>query len=58
VAVSRGAREHDRSDLFISSGPGRGAMNAKSVLRDLLSPAGIAINGPNPWDVRVRNEAV
>jgi hypothetical protein len=32
-------------------------MNAEAVLGDLLSLAGIAINGPNPWDVRVRNEA-
>jgi cyclopropane-fatty-acyl-phospholipid synthase len=28
----------------------------KAVISRILSPAGISINGSNPWDIRVRNE--
>lgn len=31
--------------------------NAESVIRDLLEPAGIEINGSNPWDIQVHQPA-
>jgi cyclopropane-fatty-acyl-phospholipid synthase len=33
-------------------------MNAESVMRDLLSQAAIEINGRDPWDIKVRDEAL
>lgn len=33
-------------------------MNPESIVRDLLSRAQIEVNGPNPWDVKVHDEAV
>jgi cyclopropane-fatty-acyl-phospholipid synthase len=33
-------------------------MNQETVARDLLSRAGIEINGPNPWDIQVHNKAL
>ena len=30
---------------------------AKSFIHELLTSAGISINGPNPWDIQVHNEA-
>ncbi|MFI5011932.1 MAG: cyclopropane fatty acyl phospholipid synthase [Hyphomicrobiales bacterium] len=33
-------------------------MKTESVVRDLLSRARIEINGRNPWDIRVHNEAL
>jgi len=33
-------------------------MNAESVARDLLSKAHIEIDGRNPWDIKVHNEAL
>jgi cyclopropane-fatty-acyl-phospholipid synthase len=30
---------------------------AESVIRDLLEPAGIKINGSNPWDIQVHQPA-
>ena len=32
--------------------------SAKQEVSNLLKKAGIEINGPNPWDVRVHNERV
>lgn len=31
--------------------------NAESIIRDLLEPAGIEINGSNPWDIQVHQPA-
>src|SRR5574340_1041853 len=33
-----------------------GAENLKQTIRELLSPAGITLNGDRPWDIRVRDE--
>ena len=33
-------------------------MNPETFARDLLARAQIEINGPNPWDIQVHNEAV
>ena len=33
--------------------PGR---DAEDVMRELLLSAGIALNGSNPWDIRVNND--
>src|SRR5688572_22980247 len=30
--------------------------NLKKSIQDLLMPAGIKINGPNPWDIQVHND--
>ena len=31
-------------------------MDQKSKILSLLEPAGITLNGPNPWDLQIRNE--
>ena len=31
-------------------------MDQKSRIISLLEPAGITLNGPNPWDPQIRNE--
>jgi cyclopropane-fatty-acyl-phospholipid synthase len=36
----------------------RRAMNSQSVVQDLLSLAQVEINGKNPWDIKVHNEAL
>jgi len=33
-------------------------MNSQSVVQDLLSLAQVEINGKNPWDIKVHNEAL
>ena len=35
----------------------RRAMGAKKFIADILSPAGIAVNGKNPWDIQVKDES-
>ncbi len=38
--------------------PFSGALDARKAAAEFLAPAGIALDGPNPWDVKVNNERV
>ena len=54
--MNRTERMIDEPTMEKSKWRSRGADRDKGLVQEILSPAGITINGDRPWDIRVREE--